>query len=83
MLLLSLITLFAGPLLFQWLSAAHPLAKTVERFVVAALIGLLLLLMIPEILDPLGLAAPALVRSRIEEQIRVRQNIRKLFNTSQ
>jgi hypothetical protein len=31
LLLLSLITLFAGPLLFQWLSRSHALAKTLDR----------------------------------------------------
>jgi len=61
LLLLSLITLFAGPLLFQWLSDSHPLARTLERVMVAALIGLVVLLLIPEIIEPLGLAAPALV----------------------
>ena len=61
MLLLSLIMLFAGPLLFQWISSTHPLARTLERVIVAALIGLVVLLLIPEIIDPLGLAAPALV----------------------
>ena len=61
MLLLSLITLFAGPLVFQWVSRSHPVAKTVEQIVVFVLIGLLLVLMIPEVFEPLGLAAPALV----------------------
>jgi hypothetical protein len=61
LLLLSLITLFAGPLLFLWANSLHPVAKTAERLVVAGLIGLLLVLMTPEVLDPLGLWAPALM----------------------
>lgn len=61
MLLLSLIMLFAGPLLFQWISASHPIARTLERVIVALLIGLVVLLLIPEIMDPLGLAAPVLI----------------------
>lgn len=61
MLLLSLITLFAGPLLFQWFSGTHPLAKTLERVIVAALVGLVVILLIPEIIGPLGPAAALLV----------------------
>jgi hypothetical protein len=61
LLLLSLITLFAGPLLFQWLSHARPVASTAERVVVALLIGLLVVLMVPEVIEPLGPAALALV----------------------
>ncbi len=61
MLLLSLITLFAGPLLFQWLSASHPIAQTLERVIVAVLIALVVLLLIPDIIEPLGLAAPGLI----------------------
>ena len=61
MLLLSLITLFAGPLLFQWLSGSHGLARTVERLIIAALVVLVVLLLIPEIIDPLGWLAPGLV----------------------
>ena len=61
MLLLSLITLFAGPLLFQWLSGSHGLARTVERLIIAALVVLVVLLLIPEIIEPLGWLALALV----------------------
>ena len=61
MLLLSLITLFAGPLLFQWLSGSHGLARTVERVVIAALVVLVVLLLIPEIIEPLGWLALVLV----------------------
>jgi hypothetical protein len=55
--LLSLITLFAGPLIFQWVSSSHPLARTLDRVVVAVLVVLVVLLLIPDIVEPLGLAA--------------------------
>ena len=58
MLLLSIITLFAGPLLFQWVSSSHPLAKTLERVIVAVLIVLVVVLLVPDIIQPLGLSAP-------------------------
>ena len=34
MLLLSLMTLFAGPLLFQWLSRSHRVARILDRVIV-------------------------------------------------
>lgn len=61
MLLLSLITLFAGPLLFQWLKTSHVLARTLDRVVVAVLVVLVVALLIPEIVEPLGWAALGLV----------------------
>lgn len=61
MLLLSLITLFAGPLLFQWLSRSSHLASTVDRVVVVVLIFLVAALLLPDIIEPLGLLAPASV----------------------
>jgi hypothetical protein len=57
LLLLSLITLFAGPLLFLWVSGSHPFAQTVERFIVAVLIVLVVVLLIPDIVEPLGISA--------------------------
>lgn len=59
MLLLSLITLFAGPLLFQWFSSAHPLAQTLDRVIVAVLIILVVVLLVPDIIEPLGWSALA------------------------
>jgi hypothetical protein len=56
-LLLSLITLFAGPLLFQWISSSHPLAQTLDRLIVAALVVLVVVLLIPDIVEPLGWSA--------------------------
>ena len=61
LLLLSLISLFAGPLLYQWMSGAQLIAATLERVVVAVLIGLVVLLLIPDIIEPLGPAAFGLI----------------------
>jgi hypothetical protein len=58
LLLLSLISLFAGPLLFQWVSSSHPLAKTLDRAIVLVLVILVVVLLIPDIIEPLGLTAP-------------------------
>jgi len=58
LLLLSIIMLFAGPLLFQWVSSSHPLAKTLDRVIVAILVVLVVVLLIPDIIEPLGLLAP-------------------------
>ena len=57
MLLLSLITLFAGPLLFQWLSRSGRVAQTLDHVIVVVLILLVVLLLVPDIIEPLGLAA--------------------------
>jgi hypothetical protein len=58
LLLLSLLTLFAGPLLFQWLSRSGRVARTLDRIIVVALIVLVVVLLVPDIIEPLGLAAP-------------------------
>jgi hypothetical protein len=60
-LLLSLITLFAGPLMFQWLSRSHRVARILDRVIVVALIGLVALSLVPEIVESLGWTAPVLV----------------------
>lgn len=57
MLLLSLITLFAGPLLFLWVSSTHPLARTLDRIIVITLVVLVVVLLIPDIIGPLGWSA--------------------------
>jgi hypothetical protein len=57
-LLLSLITLFAGPLLFQWLSRSGRVARALDHAIVVALIVLVVVLLVPDIIEPLGLAAP-------------------------
>jgi hypothetical protein len=46
-LLLSLMTLFAGPLMFQWLSRSHRVARILDRVIVVALIGLVALSLVP------------------------------------
>ena len=54
MLLLSLLMLFAGPLLFVWFSGSHKIAQTVDRVIVIVLIAMVVLLLVPEIIEPLG-----------------------------
>ena len=54
MLLLSLITLFAGPLLFVWFSGSHAVARKVDRAIVAVLVVMVVVLLVPEIIEPLG-----------------------------
>jgi hypothetical protein len=61
LLLLSLISLFAGPLMFQWLSGPGRVARTLDHLIVVALIVLVVVLLVPDIIEPLGLAAPALL----------------------
>jgi len=61
LLLLSLLTLFAGPLIFQWVSGAHPLARTLDRVIVVVLVVLVVTLLIPDIIEPLGLLAPVFI----------------------
>jgi hypothetical protein len=61
LLLLSLITLFAGPLMFQWLSRSHGVARTLDRVIVVVLIALVVLLLVPDILAELGPIALLLV----------------------
>ena len=61
MLLLSLITLFAGPLLFQWLSRSTRVARALDRVIVVALVILVAVLLLPELVEPLGIFAPAWV----------------------
>jgi hypothetical protein len=61
LLLLSLMSLFAGPLLFQWLKGPGRVARTLDHLIVAALIVLVVVLLVPDIIEPLGLAAPGLL----------------------
>ncbi len=61
LLLISLITLFAGPLIYLWISRGGRLAQTIDRLIVLALILLVVLLLVPEIVPPLGWMAPALM----------------------
>jgi hypothetical protein len=59
--LLSLITLFAGPLLYQWVQQGGRAARTLDHVIVAALIVIIALLLLPEISEPLGWSALILV----------------------
>lgn len=54
MLLLSLITTFAGPALFLWLSRGGKLAKTLDQLIVVVLIVLVVVLLVPETVEALG-----------------------------
>lgn len=59
LLLLSLLTLFAGPLLFLWLSRSARMAYLLDRVIVVALVILVAVLLLPDIIEPLGVTAPA------------------------
>ncbi len=61
MLLLSLLTLFAGPLLYQSLRRGDRLAVSVDRIVVLILLVIVTLLLLPEIMSHLGYVALLLV----------------------
>jgi hypothetical protein len=56
-LLLSLLTLFAGPLLYQWIRNGGWLAKTLDRMAVIVLLLIVTLLLLPEIIAQLGFIA--------------------------
>lgn len=60
MLLLSLITLFLGPLLYLWLQRQHAIAETLDRVLVGALLAIIALLLIPEVVGVLGWWTPFL-----------------------
>ncbi|MDZ4728428.1 MAG: hypothetical protein SH820_00555 [Xanthomonadales bacterium] len=61
MLLLSLITTFAGPALFLWLSRGGRLAKTVDQLIVVILVLLVVVLLVPETAAALGWVSLLLV----------------------
>lgn len=61
MLLLSLITLFAGPLCYLWLQERRALAQAFDRALVGALLLVIALLLIPEMFEVLSWAAPLLI----------------------
>jgi hypothetical protein len=61
LLLISLMTLFAGPLIYLWISKGGRLAQTIDRFIVLVLILLVVLLLVPEIVQPLGWMALVLM----------------------
>lgn len=61
LLLLSLITLFAGPLIYIWMSRGGRMAQAIERLIVVVLILLVVVLLVPEIVQALGWFALGLV----------------------
>lgn len=61
MLLISLMTLFAGPLIFLWISKGGRVAQAIDRVIVLLLILLVVLLLLPEIVRAQGWIAIILV----------------------
>ncbi len=61
MLLLSLITTFAGPAIFLWLSRGGRLAKTIDQLIVIVLVLLVFVLLVPETVEALGWVSLLLV----------------------
>ncbi len=61
MLLLSLITLFAGPLVYIWLSDYRSQAAAFDRILVVLLLLVIAVLLIPELFAVLSWVAPALI----------------------
>ena len=61
MLLLSIISLFIGPILYQWLRQGGFVAKAFDSLIIAALIVLMAFLLIPESWQALGYWSVALI----------------------
>ncbi len=61
LLLLSLLMLFAGPLLYQWIQHGGWFARTLDRTIVLLLVVIISVFLIPEIIEPLGWMALVLV----------------------
>ncbi len=61
LLLLSLLMLFAGPLLYQWIQQGGWFARTLDRAIMILLVVVISLFLIPDIMQPLGWLAPALM----------------------
>jgi hypothetical protein len=61
LLLLSLLMLFAGPLLYQWIQQGGWFARTLDRTIVVLLVLIISVFLIPEIIEPLGWMALVLV----------------------
>ena len=61
MLLLSIISLFIGPLLYQWMRRGGFAAKAVDSLIIAVLILLMALFLIPEAWVTLGYGSIALI----------------------
>lgn len=61
MLFLSLITLFAGPLLYNWLRQGGLIARTFDRVIVVVLVVVVVFLLVPETVSGLGWIALVLM----------------------
>lgn len=61
MLILSIVALFAGPLMYLWLRRGGRLARAVETTIVVVLVLLVGLLLVPETLETIGWPALALI----------------------
>ncbi|KAA9132088.1 hypothetical protein F3N42_07935 [Marinihelvus fidelis] len=61
MLILSIVALFAGPLLYQWLRAGGRFAHTVDRVLVIVLVVLVVFLLVPESIGEMGVVALAVI----------------------
>lgn len=61
MLVLSLIALFAGPLLYQWMRHGGLIARAFDHVLVIALVLVVIVLLLPEALEGLGWIAAALI----------------------
>jgi hypothetical protein len=76
LLVLSILALFAGPLLYQWLRRGGWVARTMESLVVVVLVLVVVLLLVPETLREAGpwslvlMAAGYLVPGLLERAIR-------------
>jgi hypothetical protein len=61
LLLLSILALFAGPLLYQWLRKGGRVARAVETSVVAVLVLVVVFLLVPDTYRELGMLSVALI----------------------
>lgn len=61
MLIISILALVAGPLTYHWLRRGGFIARTVDRVIVLALIGVLAFVLVPEVLDELGVLSLGLI----------------------
>lgn len=63
MLILSIMTLFAGPLLYHWMRTGGLIARTFDRVIVAVLVVVVVFMLVPETLSGLGWIALILMAS--------------------
>lgn len=63
MLILSILTLFAGPLLYHWMQKGGWIARTFDHVIVAILVVVVVFMLVPETLSGLGWSALLLMAS--------------------